>query len=74
MQVLGLTLLIPWNKFQPGTSVFIPCVDRREMERLVRSECKRLQIKVIIKQVIENGVYGLRVWRPDDTVSSHSIS
>lgn len=74
MNVSGLSLLIQWNKFYPGTSFFIPCVDRREVEKFVRSECKLLQIKVITKQVIEDGVYGLRVWRPDDTVPSHSIS
>lgn len=72
MEVMGLPILIEWDKFQPGTSFFIPCLDRRGMERFVRSEAKRLRIDVICKQVLENKVYGLRVWRIDATVRPHS--
>jgi hypothetical protein len=72
MQVLGLPILIEWDKFQPGTSFFIPCLDRRGMERFVRAEARRLRLNVICKQVVENKVYGLRVWRIDATVPPHS--
>lgn len=72
MQVMGLPLLIEWDKFKPGTSFFIPCLDRKAVERFVTQEARRLQLDVICKQVIEKGVYGLRVWRIDATVRPHS--
>jgi len=64
--------LIEWPKFQPGTSFFIPCIDRYRMELFVRREARRIKVDVLIKRVIENGVFGLRVWRLDDTVQPHS--
>jgi hypothetical protein len=31
----------------------------------VEEEAKRLKFKIICKQVIEKGIYGLRVWRDE---------
>lgn len=66
------TPLIEWNKFHPGTSFFIPCVYRSKMEKFVLAEAQRIKVQVLCKRVIERGMYGLRVWRLDDTVRSHS--
>lgn len=74
MRILNLPILIRWDKFAPGTSFFIPCIDRGGMERLVRHEARRLEVEITCKQVIENGRYGLRVWRVDDTLPTHSPS
>lgn len=72
MQVMGLPVLIEWAKFQPGTSMFIPCLDRKAMEKFVTGEAARLRLNVVCKQVVEDGKYGLRVWRVDDIVHPHS--
>jgi hypothetical protein len=72
MEVLGLPILIEWEKFQPGTSFFIPCLDRRAMERFITREVVRHHLNVVCKQVVENGVYGLRVWRKEDILPPHS--
>lgn len=72
MQILGIPILIEWRKFKPGTSFFIPCLDRRAMEKEVIAETERLKVPVITKQVIENGMYGLRVWRVDAKLLAHS--
>lgn len=72
MQVLGIPLLIEWDKFHPGTSFFVPCIDRRAVQRFVMQEARRLKFPVVCKQVLENGVYGLRVWRLDAIVPPHS--
>jgi len=69
MEVLGLPLLIEWEKFHPGTSMFIPCLDRRAMERFITRELARHRLNAVCKQVVEDGVYGLRVWRVDGIVS-----
>lgn len=74
MKIMGLPLLIEWDKFKPGTSFFVPCIDRRLTERFVREEAARIKTDVICKQVVERGVYGLRVWRVDATIPPHSAS
>jgi hypothetical protein len=74
MQILNLPILIRWDKFAPGTSFFIPCIDRGGMERMIRHEARRLEVAVVCKQVVENGRYGLRVWRSDGTLPPHSTS
>lgn len=72
MKIAGLPLLIEWEKFQPGTSFFIPCMDRKLTQRFVEAEAERLKINVLCKQVIERGKFGLRVWRVDDILPAHS--
>jgi hypothetical protein len=74
MQVMGLPILIEWDKFHPGTSFFIPCVDRRSVQRFVMQEAQRLKIPIVCKQVVERKVYGLRVWRLDVIVPPHFSS
>jgi hypothetical protein len=74
MKILGLPLLIEWDKFEPGTSFFVPCLDRKLTQRFVETEAKRLKVEVICKQVVERGKYGLRVWRVEDIMPSHSSS
>jgi len=59
----SLSIHIEWEKFKPGTSFFIPCLDRKEVEAYVRKEADRLRIPVVCKAVVERGKYGLRVWR-----------
>jgi hypothetical protein len=65
---------IEWSKFRPGASFFIPCLQRVKMERFVLAEARRIKVQVLCRRVVENGVYGLRVWRLDDTVGLHSSS
>ena len=72
--VFNLSILIEWVKFQPGTSFFIPCLQRKKVQKFVMSECARLGLDVVSKQVIENGVYGLRVWRREVILAPHSTS
>ena len=74
MMILGLPLLVEWHKFQPGTSFFVPCIDRREVQRFITHESKRHGLDVVVKQVIENNVYGVRVWRKSGILPAHSAS
>lgn len=72
MKILGIPLLIEWDKFAPGTSFFVPCLDRKLTQRFVESEAARLKVEVVCKQVVEKGKYGLRVWRVGDIMPLHS--
>jgi hypothetical protein len=72
LTILNLPVLIKWDKFEPGTSFFVPCIDRRLTQRFVETEARRIGVKVLCKQVVEKQKYGLRVWRIDDILTSHS--
>lgn len=63
MLIEGVTYEINWRGFKKGTSVFFPCLDsdRAKAQLMVVSE--RLRVKVLTKEVIEEGIRGLRVWR-----------
>jgi hypothetical protein len=74
LTILNLPILIEWDKFKEGTSFFIPCLERRTAQRYVQGEARRHKIRVICKQVIENNIYGLRVWRDTDIIQPHSTS
>jgi len=63
LSVLGLPIEIQWNKFVPGTSIFIPCLNRVPVANYITKTTKRLGFKIVIKFVVENDIYGLRVWR-----------
>jgi hypothetical protein len=72
LTILKLPVLIKWEKFQPGASFFIPCIDRRLTQRFIEKEAKRIGVQVLCKQVVEKEKYGLRVWRVDAILTPHS--
>jgi hypothetical protein len=63
LSVLGLPIEIQWSKFDVGTSIFIPCINRVPVANYVTKVTQRLKFRIVIKFVVENDVYGLRVWR-----------
>jgi hypothetical protein len=63
LQILNQVFLIPWTKFEPGMSVFIPCFDHRRHTKTLTTEAKRWGYTIVCKYVVEKGVFGLRVWR-----------
>jgi hypothetical protein len=72
LKILNQPLMIQWEKFKPGTSFFVPCLDRKLTERFINVEARRLGLNVICKQVVEKGKYGLRVWRVEAIIDLHS--
>tara|TARA_R110000824_G_scaffold18575_1_gene73357 strand:+ start:478 stop:672 length:195 start_codon:yes stop_codon:yes gene_type:complete len=63
MRVENIDYNIVWKAFTPGTSFFIPCLTPKSAKKEIRPTLKRLEIEVVMKVVIEEGVRGLRVWR-----------
>jgi hypothetical protein len=63
LKILNQIFLIPWKRLEPEQSIFIPCLDRKAHEKGLLEEAERLGIEVKCKQVVENGKYGLRLWR-----------
>lgn len=61
----GAPLTVFTEGFVPGASVFIPCINT---ERAVQQwlSLTRLESRDITARVqIENGFYGIRIWRKD---------
>lgn len=63
MLVEKVSYKIDWRKFKRGTSFFIPCLNPKEAKREILRTTNRLQIKILMRTVIEEGIRGLRVWR-----------
>lgn len=59
----GVRMVVDWGKFVPGASVFIPAIDtNKAVEHLLKAA--RISKEHVTKRVcIENGKYGVRVWR-----------
>jgi hypothetical protein len=63
MLIEGVTYEINWRGFKKGTSVFFPCLDSDRAKAQLMVVTERLRVKVLTKEVIEEGIRGLRVWR-----------
>tara|TARA_R100001377_G_scaffold10270_1_gene5189 strand:- start:392 stop:592 length:201 start_codon:yes stop_codon:yes gene_type:complete len=63
IELHGIHFDIEWDKFEPHSSFFIPCLDIKEAKRVVTAEVKRRKVKVRIKTMTLDGVRGIRVWR-----------
>jgi hypothetical protein len=61
--ILSTPIWIDWKNFRPETSIFIPCLDYRPVQKFVEAEATRLRMQIVCKRVIEKRRYGLRVWR-----------
>lgn len=54
---------INWKNFTRGRSIFIPCLNCDTAKEKVMEVMNRLQINVLAKRVVVDGVQGLRIWR-----------
>jgi hypothetical protein len=63
MRIEGITYQINWKAFRRNTSFFIPCLDPKAAKEKILRITRRLRYNVIIKEVIEEGVRGVRIWK-----------
>ena len=59
----GVRIVIDWDKFLTGTSVFIPCINTKEANLQVLEATKIQKHEVVSRVTVENGRYGVRIWR-----------
>lgn len=59
----GIRIVIDWDKFVAGSSVFIPTINTtKAVEHLIKAA--RIDKNEIAQRVcVEGGKYGVRVWR-----------
>jgi cob(I)alamin adenosyltransferase len=63
MKIEKVLYRINWAKFKRNTSFFIPCIDEKAAKEQVARVARRLNLNVVHRVVIDDGVKGLRVWR-----------
>ena len=59
----GVTIVVPWDAMEVEMSVFIPCIDSEEAKKQVNKIAKKRAWKVRCQARVEEGRFGLRVWR-----------
>lgn len=59
----GIPVVIEWHAMNLGASFFIPVLDTESVSEQVLSEAKKRKFKLVYKEVVENGMIGLRFWR-----------
>jgi hypothetical protein len=61
--VAGIAYQINWKAFKRGASFFLPCLDTAEAMEEIKGITDRLHYEVLMRDVIEDGVRGVRTWR-----------
>ena len=63
LEIEGVQVQIEWLKFRIGTSFFLPCIDHDRMAAGIvkRATNRGFRVKIIAR--VENGMWGIRVWR-----------
>ena len=59
----GVPITIVWEKFEVGSSVFIPAVNTTKLIKQMHAVSRRLGIQVEPRHRIESGKLGVRFWR-----------
>lgn len=59
----GVKITVQWDKLVVGASVFIPCINTEKARTQLKNIAKMKQYETIVKICIENGVWGVRMWR-----------
>lgn len=59
----GIPVVIEWHAMKLGASFFIPALDTDPLIEQVLSEAKKRKFKLVCKEVVENGLIGIRFWR-----------
>ncbi len=59
----GVRIVIDWNKFVVGSSMFIPCINTTTAVRQITTITNDKLQQITTKIVVENGLLGVRVWR-----------
>jgi hypothetical protein len=59
----GVVIAVNWDKFEVGSSVFIPAINLAELEKQVRNVAIKLNFQIKSAERIENSKLGMRFWR-----------
>ena len=59
----GVVIDVNWDKFEIGSSVFIPAINLFELEKQVKKIAIKKDFQIKSAERIEKGKLGMRFWR-----------
>tara|TARA_R110000787_G_scaffold225292_1_gene333276 strand:+ start:428 stop:655 length:228 start_codon:yes stop_codon:yes gene_type:complete len=59
----GVRIIVGWDSFVAGASVFIPCINTEEAMRQAAKILVDKEYKTEARVVIEGDILGIRIWR-----------
>ncbi len=59
----GVRIVVDWDKFLTGTSLFIPCINTKKAYAQLLEVTKLGKHEVVSRVTVESGKYGIRIWR-----------
>ena len=59
----GVKIIVNWDKMATGSSIFIPCINTEKAKNQLQKVAKAKKYEVSLKIHIENGMWGVRMWR-----------
>ena len=59
----GVVIDVNWDKFEIGSSVFIPAINLVELEKQVKKIAIKKDFQIKSAERIENSKLGMRFWR-----------
>ena len=62
-KVNGVWYEVDWEKFTPGTSIFVPTLKVSQVRQKLYAAGMLTTGDLETRVTVENGVYGVRVWR-----------
>lgn len=63
LKIEGIEFHVLWDEFDRGYSFFIPCLDRKRAEVVMKRVAASLLLEVVTQHRIEEGIRGVRMWR-----------
>jgi hypothetical protein len=59
----GVSITIPWDKFEVGDSVFVPCLNTTRCIWQAREQTQKRDFTISTRICVEDGYLGVRIWR-----------
>lgn len=59
----GVPIRVAWDRFVPGASIFVPCVNTVECGQQLNEIAQQHDWVLDMRTRIEGGRWGVRVWR-----------
>jgi hypothetical protein len=56
-------IIVDWDKMVVGASVFIPCINNVKARKQLLDIAQRKNWQIETRVRIENGMFGVRMWR-----------
>lgn len=63
LETHGIPVVIRWHDVAVGESVFVPGADTRALKLAARQEAAMAGCRVVIEEVVETNMCGIRIWR-----------